>query len=96
MKIIDAIPPELLQAYMARRVTSDEVARRTGYHAAAIRRAIKRDPKPPEPRNKTALFEARKTFRKSIAHLPPKQIQKLANVSASTADRIRREYRSKP
>jgi hypothetical protein len=94
MKIIDAIPKDLLDRFLAWEITSQDVAEATGYHAVAIRRAIKRPPKAKQPKNKTALLEARKAFRLSLGHLPPKQIQKLANVSAATADRIRRAYRN--
>ena len=93
MKIIDAIPPALLAQFLAWEITSQEVADATGYHAVAIRRAIKRPPRTRQPKNKTALLDARKAFRMGLGHLPPKEIQKLANVSAATADRIRRQYR---
>ncbi len=93
MKIIDAIPKDMLAQFLAWEITSADVAKATGYHAVAIRRAIKRPPRSRQPKNKTALLDARKAFRMGLGHLPPKEIQKLANVSAATADRIRREYR---
>ncbi len=93
MKILDAIPKPLLAQFLAWEITSAELAEATGYHAVAIRRAIKRPPRTRQPKNKTALLDARKAFRMSLGHLPPKEIQKLANVSAATADRIRRQYR---
>ncbi len=61
-----------------------------GYHPAAIRRAIKRPPRPKTEKNKTALIQARKAFRATLAHLPPREIKRLANVSLSTANRIRK------
>ena len=93
MKIIDAIPKPLLAQFLAWEITSAELSALTGYHAVAIRRAIKRPPRTRQPKNKTALLDARKAFRMSLGHLPPKEIQRLANVSAATADRIRRQYR---
>ncbi len=92
-KITDSIDPALLAQFLAWEITSAELSAATGYHAVALRRAIKRPPKTRQPKNKTALLDARKAFRMSLGHLSPKEIQKLANVSAATADRIRREYR---
>ena len=89
-KILSTIPKDMLDEYLAYRITSSEVATKTGYHPAAIRRAIKRPPRPKPEKNKTALIQARKAYRATLAHLPPREIKKLANVSLSTANRIRK------
>ena len=89
-KILSTIPKDMLDEYLAYRITSSEVATKTGYHPAAIRRAIKRPPRPKMEKNKTALIQARKAFRATLAHLPPREIKRLANVSLSTANRIRK------
>lgn len=90
MAILTKIPKDLLQDYMDRKVTSKEVSEITGYHEVSIRRAIKRPPIIPQPKNKTLLMQARKTFRATLAHLPPAEIQRLAHVSYSTAQRIKK------
>ena len=89
-KILASISPEDLTEYLAYRLSSTKLGVITGYHPAAIRRAIKRLPRPVQPKNKTALIAARRAFRVTLAHLPPKEIKKLANVSISTANRIRK------
>jgi len=87
--IANDIAKELLEDYKAFRLSSRELSEKTGFHAAAIRRAIKRPPREAQPKNKTALIEARRAYRASIAHLQPKEIRELAHVSLSTANRIR-------
>lgn len=94
-KILSTIPPNLLAEYNQYKISSNTLGRLTGFHPAAIRRAIKRPPRPKLPKNKTALIQARKAFRETLAHLPPKQIKELANVSLSTANRIRKIYLEK-
>lgn len=94
-KILSSIPPDLLAEYNQYKISSNTLGRLTGFHPAAIRRAIKRPPRPKLPKNKTALIQARKAFRETLAHLPPKQIKELANVSLSTANRIRKIYLEK-
>ena len=89
-KILSTIPKDMLDEYLAYKITSSDVAKATGYHPAAIRRAIKRPPRPKTEKNKTALIQARKAFRATLAHLPPREIKRLANVSLSTANRIRK------
>ena len=89
-KILSTIAKDMLDEYLAYKITSSDVAKATGFHAAAIRRAIKRPPRPKAEKNKTALIQARKAFRATLAHLPPREIKKLANVSLSTANRIRK------
>ena len=89
-KILSTIAKDMLDEYLAYKITSSDVAKATGYHAAAIRRAIKRPPRPKAEKNKTALIQARKAFRATLAHLPPREIKRLANVSLSTANRIRK------
>ena len=89
-KILSTIDKDMLDEYLAYKITSSDVAKATGYHAAAIRRAIKRPPRPKTEKNKTALIQARKAFRATLAHLPPREIKRLANVSLSTANRIRK------
>ena len=89
-KILSTIAKDMLDEYLAYKITSSEVAQATGFHPAAIRRAIKRPPRPKQPKNKTALIQARKAYRATLAHLPPREIKELANVSLSTANRIRK------
>ena len=89
-KILASIYPLLLAEYMAYKISSSTLGQQTGFHPAAIRRAVKREPRPPQPKNKTALIQARKAFRATLAHLPPREIKTLANVSLSTANRIRK------
>jgi hypothetical protein len=90
MPITDQIPRKLLAQYLAREITSKDVAAATGYHPVSIRRAIQRDPITPQPKNKRVLIDARKAFRATLAHLPAAEIQKIAHVSLSTANRIRK------
>ena len=89
MPIPDSIPKEDLEAFLNREISSKELARRTGYHEVSLRRAIKRPPKPPQPKNKSALIATRKAFRATLANLPVAEIQRLAHVSLSTANRIK-------
>ena len=89
-KILSTIAKDLLDEYLAYKITSSALSKLTGYHPAAIRRAIKRPPRPQTEKNKTALIQARKAFRATLAHLPPREIKRLANVSLSTANRIRK------
>lgn len=92
-KVIDRIPPADLQAYMERRITSAQLAVIAKSSAVYLRKIIKRPPIPPSRRNsKKALYKARQEFRKSIAHLPTKEIQARAHVSPATADRIKKRY----
>ena len=93
MALIDKIPKDLLDQYHARKITSKQLSEATGYHAVSLRRAIKREAAIPQPKNKTALVQARKAFRATLAHLPVAEIQKLAHVSLSTASRIKRANR---
>lgn len=88
--ILNSVPPDLLEQYMAFKISSAELGRITGFHPVAIRRAIKRPPRPKTQKSKTALIQARKAFRAALAHLPPREIKRLANVSLSTANRIRK------
>ena len=89
-KILSAIAKDLLDEYLAYKITSSALSKLTGYHPAAIRRAIKRPPRPKAEKNKTALIKARRAYRATLAHLPPREIKRLANVSLSTANRIRK------
>ena len=93
MPIPDSIPKEDLEAFLNREISSKELARRTGYHEVSLRRAIKRPPKPPQPKNKSALIATRKAFRATLAHFPVAEIQRLAHVSLSTANRIKKANR---
>ena len=90
MSLINKIPPDLLEKYLAREITSQALAVLTGFHNASIRRAIKRSPITKQPKNKSPLLEARKAFRATLAHLTPQEIQRRAHVSLSTANRIKR------
>lgn len=95
MKILDALSPDTLADYCAYKITSAQAAATIGVHPVSLRRAIKRDPRPPTvSQSKAKLFAARRVFRASIAHLPAKEIMALANCSLSTASRIRQEYRT--
>lgn len=93
------IPADLLRQYLAREITSEQLAKLTGYHPVYLRRTIKRG-KRTTPTKSTklaknmALKTARDNMRKSVAHLPTKEIVELANVSVSTALRIRKKYAS--
>lgn len=94
MKIQDRIPPKMLEDYMAYLVTSVEVAKAIGCHPQSVRRAITRDPamQATEARIKAEKAKLRKTrqkFRDTLAHLPLAEIQKRANVSYRTAQRIK-------
>lgn len=90
-KVIDRIPADKMALYMAYKLSSAELAAEIGCHPVYLRRLIKR-PKRPKPENKLPLIEARKKFRQSIAHLPTKDIQRLAHVSVTTAQRIKKQY----
>jgi len=90
--LVDKIPNSLLIQYMNWQINSSELAAQTGFHPASIRRAIKRPQKAGRERNKTRIINVRKAFRKSIAHLPAKEIAVQANVSLATANRIRKTY----
>lgn len=96
-KVLDRIPPDAMAAYTARQMTSVELAALVGTSAVYLRKIIKR-PKQTEfkrPSKKVlykTLYEERQRFRKSIAHLPVKEIQARAHVSASTAERIKKRY----
>ena len=89
-KILSTIAKDLLDEYLAYKISSSALSKLTGFHAAAIRRAIKRPPRPKTEKNKTPLIQARKAYRATLAHLPPREIKRLANVSLSTANRIRK------
>lgn len=89
-KILSSIPADLLDKYSRYELSSEELGNLTGFHPASLRRAIKRPPRQPKQKNKTTLIQARKAFRASIAHLPPREIRRIANVSLSTANRIRK------
>jgi len=91
MRIKD-IPENLLEQYRTRQITSAELALLTGFHPVSLRRAIKRAPIQKESTSKAKLIALRQAFRASIAHLPPSEISKLAHVSISTANRIRKKY----
>lgn len=93
MTILTTIPKDLLAKYNAYEMTSNELAGLTGYHPAALRRAIKRPKRPPKDDSSQRLLAARKAFRLSLGYLPPREIQVKANVSAATAGRIRRAYK---
>jgi hypothetical protein len=90
MPLTDRIPKDLLAQYLAREITSKDVATATGYHPVSVRRAIQRSPITPQPKNKSVLIDARKAFRATLAHLSASEIQKRAHVSLSTANRIRK------
>lgn len=86
------IKPEDVEAYLDRRITSAELAGRTGMNASYLRRAIQREPvipKEPPRRAKQSLIAARKAYRATLAHLEVAEIAKLAYVSLRTARRIK-------
>src|SRR5574344_1569308 len=89
------IPPDLLDAYMRREMSSSALAKRTGYSAVYLRRSIKRPP--PEPQltkyeQRKKLVATRKLFLNSLRHLPIREICLQGNVSASTAWRVKKGY----
>lgn len=88
--ILEDIPPDLLARYKTHKLSSTELGKLTGFHPAALRRVIKREPRVKQPKNKSALIAARKAFRATLAHLSPKEIVKQAHVSLTTANRIRK------
>ena len=88
------ITPQQMEDYIARRITSIELSKLSGYAAPYIRRAI---PRPPATNmdklwraERRALKEARQRMHASVAHLTIEQIMVKANVSRSTAMRIKR------
>lgn len=93
MRIKD-IPKDLLDQYQDRKMTSAQLSELTGFHPVSLRRAIKRKPVPIYP-GKAKLIALRQAYRASIAHLTPTEISKLAHVSLSTANRIRKKYGNK-
>ena len=92
-KVLDRIPPDMLEAYMAHKLSSKQLAQHVDCHPVYLRRLIKRPKREAKPtQSKSALIQARKAFRKSIAHLPTKEIQAKAHVSLTTAQRIKKQY----
>lgn len=92
-KVIDLIPADMLERYKAYKMSSRELAEVVGCHPVYLRRLIKRPPREPKQnRRKRVLIDARKEYRKTIAHLPAKEIQRLAHVSLTTAQRIKKQY----
>lgn len=92
---IDNIPPDLLAQYIARDITSDQLAKKTGYSAVWLRKLIKRPTdnfKKNIQTSKCELRKARETYRETIAHLPATEIATLAKVSLGTAYRIKNKY----
>lgn len=88
------IPPDLMARYVAREMTSKELAKATGYHEVYLRRSIKRDPRvSTKIGGKAQLIAAREAMRKQLAHLPVSEIAKAACVSQSTAARIKKKYK---
>lgn len=78
---------------MRHELSSTALATIANCHPVSIRRLIKRPKRIAQPpTTKRALIEARKAYRKSIAHLPAREIQRLAHVSLTTAQRIRKAY----
>lgn len=88
--ILEELPKDLLDQYLRWELSSLALSKLTGFHAAAIRRAVVRPARVAKPDNKTALIAARKAYRASLAHMQPKEIVKLAHVSLRTANRIRK------
>jgi AraC-like DNA-binding protein len=86
---LSTIPPDLLELYMERQITSSELAAKVGMNASYLRRALKRAPPVKLSDQKRPLLEARKQYRESISHLSVAEIVKLAHVSVRTAQRIR-------
>ena len=81
-----------MDQYLAYELSSRELGEKTGFHPAAIRRAILRLPKDkPVKADKARMRAVRHAYWRSIAHLPTHQIKKLAHVSLSTAVRIKKE-----
>jgi IS30 family transposase len=85
--------PEHLAKYMARQMTSAELAKILNVHPVTIRRSIKRPKRERQPPNKRALFVARELYRQSVANKPLAELMTLLSVSRSTAHRIKAKYR---
>lgn len=88
---LDKIPEPILQDYMAYRITSAALAEILNCHPVTVRKNIKRPPRPSPPKNKSSIRRARALWRKTLAHLPAKEIQERAHVSLRTAYRIKAE-----
>lgn len=98
--ILERIPPEMLEAYRQRKITSYDVAAALDVNPASVRRAIvKRAPRENRAmrsEDKKKLFACRREFRATIAHLPIQEIMERANVKISTAYRIKKRYATEP
>ena len=94
MTKLSRIKPEWMTQYLAREMTSTELARLYGYAAPYLRRAIPREPMQSQDQkwreDRRRLRQARTYFQNSIAKLPIDKICEQANVSRSTAARIRK------
>ena len=89
------IPPDLLDAYMRREISSRKLAEATGYSAVYLRRTIKRPPREGQLSKydqRKRLVAIRKLFLNSLRHLPIHEIVKQGHVSQSTAWRIKKGY----
>lgn len=90
------IAPSLLEDYKTFRITSAELATATGYNASYLRRTIKRTRQESDAekhkRDSDRLRAARISFHRLLAHLPTTEIMRRANVSKSTALRIKKRY----
>lgn len=92
--ILDVIPVDMLARYHRFEISSREVALALGFHPVAVRRAIKRAPRPEPAMTKSDLIAARKNFRSTLGDMMPRDIARVANVSLATANRIRAKYRT--
>ena len=99
MTKLSRIKPEWMAQYLARTMTSTELAKLSGYAAPYLRRSIQREPLESQDRkwreDRKKLREARLYFQNSIANLPIQGIVDQANVSKSTALRIRKRNKVK-
>lgn len=99
MSKLSKIKPEWMTAYLNREMTSLQLAELSGYAAPYIRRAIPREPVENKGKawrkERKTLREARNKFHDSIASRPLAEIMYQANVSRSTALRIKKRNATK-
>lgn len=91
--LIDQISPDLLAKYKSHELSSRELANILGCHPQSLRRAIQRPKRVAQPTNKTEYLRIRHLYRMSIAHLSIAEIADKASVSASTARRIKAQWK---
>lgn len=81
-----------MEKYVKREITSAKLAELTGYNAVYLRRSIVREPRPNHAqlkRERQYLRKVKVAFQDKLANLPISDIVKQANVSVTTARRIK-------